>query len=98
MELSNGESAQLALTSLGYPIYLNFIIGIAKVLGAIAILQNKYKTVKEWAYAGFSIDFIGAWLSIIFSGGSIIQSFFMIPFLVILAVSYTFWKKREKKN
>src|SRR3989344_6652003 len=59
-ELLQTESAEKALTDLGYPAYLNYIIGVAKVLGAIALIQWKWRTIKEWAYAGFTIDIVGA--------------------------------------
>ena len=39
------------VTHLGYPAYLLKILGIAKFLGAIAILQGRFRTLKEWAYA-----------------------------------------------
>jgi len=41
---------------LGYPLYLLTILGVAKVIGALAIIQTKYRAVKEWAYAGFTIE------------------------------------------
>jgi hypothetical protein len=71
------------------------ITGAFKILGAIAILQNKYKTIKEWAFAGFAINFIGAFASRAFMGDAI---GLLIPPLVVLAVMfvvYYFWKKFE---
>lgn len=92
-ELSQTESAQKVLTDLGYPIYLNYILGVAKILAAIAILQPKFKTVKEWAYAGVTIDFLGATASMVLVGGGIASVLFMLPFFVILFISYALWKK-----
>ncbi len=44
--------------SLGYPIYLIYLIAIAKVLGVIVILSKRSKLLSEWAYAGFFFDVV----------------------------------------
>jgi len=92
-ELMQLESAKLILTQLGYPLYLNYILGAAKILGVIFIFQNKWKTLKEWAFAGFAIDIVGAGASVALSGEGIIASLGMIPFLVVMFASYALWKK-----
>src|ERR1700761_9681616 len=51
------------LNHLGYPLYNLPMFGVAKLLGVIAILQNRFRTVKEWAFAGFAFNFIGAFVS-----------------------------------
>lgn len=43
---------------LGYPAYIIYPLAAAKVLGVIAILTKKSRTLKEWAYAGFFFNFI----------------------------------------
>ncbi|WP_309616457.1 DoxX family protein [Salinibacterium sp.] len=48
---------------LGYPLYFVYIIGIAKILGAIVIIVPKFPRLKEWAYAGLVINMTGAFLS-----------------------------------
>ena len=48
------------MSHLGYPNYFTHFIGIAKILGAIAILVPGFRTIKEWAYAGLFFDLIGA--------------------------------------
>ena len=48
---------------LGYPPYFVYIIGVAKVLGAIAIVVPRFPRLKEWAYAGLIINMTGAFLS-----------------------------------
>lgn len=48
------------ITHLGYPIYLLRIIGIWKLLGAIALLIPGYPRLKEWAYAGIFFELSGA--------------------------------------
>ena len=95
-ELMQTQSAQDVMTQLGYPIYVNYIIGIAKVLGALAILQWRFRTIKEWAYAGFTIDIVGAALSNGFVEG-IGTALFTLVFLVPMALSYWLWKQTDTK-
>ena len=52
----NGEG----LVHLGYPVYLLKFLGAAKKLGVLAIVTGKFPAFKEWAYAGFAFDLLGA--------------------------------------
>ena len=45
---------------LGYPAYFLTLIGVAKILGVVAILIPKFPLVKEWAYAGFFLFNVGS--------------------------------------
>jgi len=45
---------------LGYPLYFMTILGVWKVLGAVAILVPRFPRLKEWAYAGIFFDLTGA--------------------------------------
>ena len=92
------EQAKEVMKHLGYPIYVNMIIGTAKLLGVIAILQWKFKTIKEWAYAGFTIDIIGAAASILFAGDGILMALPTAPFLIVMFASYFLWKKVEQQK
>lgn len=86
---------QVVLKHLGYPIYNMPMYGVAKLLGAIAILQPKFKTIKEWAYAGFTFNFLSAIISRIIVGDGIAD---LIPPFVIMGImfaSYFLWKKVE---
>lgn len=51
------------MSHLGYPNYFTVFIGVAKLLGAIAILVPGFRGIKEWAYAGLFFDLIGAFYS-----------------------------------
>ena len=82
------------IKALGYPVYLLKILGIAKTLGALAILYGKFRTLKEWAYAGFVIDVIGASMSHHFSGDPILKVVTPIIVLVFILASYFLWKKK----
>lgn len=93
--ITQQEAGKEVLKHLGYPMYLLIIVGIAKVLGAAAILQNKFYTIKEWAFAGFAINFIGAFASRAFVGDEI--SLLIPPFigLAIMFIPYFLWKKLD---
>lgn len=95
-ELVGTEAGNQLLISLGYPLYLNWILGIAKVLGAIVLVIPGLRVLKEWAYAGFAIDLIGATLSFMFSGYGFVDSIFPLIFLAVMFVSYWLWKKKDK--
>jgi len=90
------EQGKELMTHLGYPLYLMTILGIAKVLGVIAIVQQKYKTLKEWAYAGFTFDILGASLSFYFVGDGLVAALTTLIFLLVMFASYFLWKKVEQ--
>ena len=48
------------VTALGYPAYLLYILGPAKLAGSFVLAFPGLPRLKEWAYAGFTIDFLGA--------------------------------------
>ena len=89
------QAGQDVLKHLGYPMYLLVIAGTAKLLGVIAIVQTKYMTVKEWAYAGFAFNFICGFASRAFVGDSVIETIFPLIMLAILFIPYSLWKKYE---
>ena len=72
---------------LGYPIYFVTLLGIVKFLGAIALVQPRWKTLQEWAYAGFTFTFVGAVWTHVATGTSFIAALIA---LVLLGLSYWF--------
>lgn len=54
---------------LGYPLYLLPFLGVAKLLGIIALLIPGFPRIKEWAYAGLFFDLTGAVYSGLAVGG-----------------------------
>ncbi|MEJ0101914.1 MAG: DoxX family protein [Bacteroidota bacterium] len=93
--VSQQEAGQEVMRHLGYPMYVLIIFGIAKILGVIAIIQTKYQTIKEWAYAGFAFNFIGASASRALAGDGIATIIFPLIGLAIMFVPYFLWKKYE---
>ena len=93
--IAREKTGQEVMRHLGYPIYIMVITGVFKVLGAIAIAQNSLKTIKEWAFAGFFINFVGAFASRAFVGDSIGLLMFPLVILVVMFILYYFWKRYE---
>ena len=91
--LSKAPAMTETITALGYPIYFLKILGVAKLLGIAAILAGRLPTLKEWAYAGFTFDVLGAFLSHVLAGDSISIALIPLLFLVVQLGSYFLWRK-----
>lgn len=86
--------AKVFMSHLGYPDYFTRFIGILKILGAIALVIPGSSRIKEWAYAGFFFDMIGATYSQLATDGFMPPIFFMLLPLGFCAVSYVYFHKR----
>ena len=82
------------MNHLGYPNYFTPFIGIAKLLGVIAILVPGFPRIKEWAYAGLAFDLIGASYSQIAVDGLITPISFMLMPIILELLSYIFYHKK----
>ena len=92
--MNTPEAIALVSTQLGYPIYFIPFIGVAKLMGAIAILIPGFPRIKEWAYAGLAFDLIAATYSSIKVGEQASGWAFMLLPLAFLAASYILYHKR----
>lgn len=81
---------------IGMPAYLLPFLGVAKILGVIAILVPGFPRLKEWAYAGLVFDLIGATYSLSASGQVGGFPIFMALPLLLAAASYTWYHKKRK--
>lgn len=87
MYLSHNAQVMASFAALGYPYYFPNILGIAKLLGVITLLVPRFPLLKEWAYAGFTITFISAFISHIVSNDAGHAPPSVIA-LILLAISY----------
>ena len=85
--LSGGQQAVQGFTHVGYPQQLRVLLGIAKPLGAIALLLPGWPRLKEWAYAGFTFAWIAAFVAHYLAGDGP-KAFTPLVALALLAVSY----------
>jgi len=86
--LSGDPKAVQGFALAGYPQQLRIILGIAKPLGAIALIVPGFVKLKEWAYAGFTFAWICAVVAH-YSMGQKVEAIFPVVLLVLLYVSYT---------
>jgi len=87
------EAGKEALAHLGCPEYDLTIFGVAKILGSIVILQPEFRTIKEWAYDGFTINFIGAFASHAFVGDGVGMLIPPVIALALMFISYLFMEE-----
>ena len=82
-----GQSMMIEnLQKMGYPPFLATILGVAYLIGLIALWQTKSIFLREWSVAGFCIALIGAVLSHNFTGQPFAES---LPALVLLGLLLT---------
>ena len=76
------------VVKLGYPPYFLPLLGVWKILGAVAVLVPRFPLVKEWAYAGFFFSMSGAIYSHIAFGNPVKDIF---PSLLLLTLTIVSW-------
>lgn len=85
--LSGSPQAVEGFAHAGYPQQLRIILGIAKPLGAIALLAPGFSKLKEWAYAGFTFAWISAFVAHYLAKDGA-KTFMPLILLAVLAISY----------
>ncbi len=85
--LSGSAQAVQGFAHVGYPQQLRIILGVAKLLGAIALLSPGVPTLKEWAYAGFTFAWICAFFAHYLAKDRP-EAFMPLVLLALLVVSY----------
>ena len=78
---------------LGYPPYMLPFLGVAKLLGVIALLVPGFPRIKEWAYAGMFFDLTGAVYSGLSVGGFDPKMLIMLVPFGLGALSYLYHHK-----
>jgi hypothetical protein len=82
------------VAGLGYPTYFFAILGLWKVLGAIAIVAPGFPRLKEWAYAGIFFDLTGAAASCAWVGGYGAYDFHVAAPLIMTGFLVASWALR----
>ena len=80
--------------SISMPTYLINFLSIAKILGVLAILVPGFPRLKEWAYAGLTIDLIGALVCNYYSASTTTGWLPMILFIALAFASYFLYHKK----
>lgn len=93
------EDAVKFMRSLGYPDYFMPFIGVAKILGSIAILIPGFPRIAEWAYAGLMFDLIGATYSqVAVMGFQTPMLFMVLPFTFAILSHWLYHRKLQLSN
>ncbi|WNQ14021.1 DoxX family protein [Paenibacillus aurantius] len=83
---------------LGYPVYFLTVIGVWKVLGAVAILVPRFPRIKEWAYAGIFFEMTGAAASHAFVGDYGAFAYHILTTLGFAALALVSWVLRPESR
>ena len=96
---SQSERAKESMAHLGYPQYFGVMIVGFRILGVFALMIPKVPgRVKEWAYAGFTIEFIAASISHTVVEGFNFLSVLPLIILGILVASYLSYHKMNDEK
>ena len=105
--IGSGGAAQIAqyhanprgvVPVLGYPLYFFAILGVWKILGALAILVPGFPRLKEWAYAGIVFDLTGAAASCIAVGVYGAYAFHVLAPLLLTVLTAASWALRPQSR
>ena len=95
----NSDLAKQGIAHIGYPDYFRIELTIFKVLGGLAlIIPSVPARVKEWAYFGFVIDFVSAFIGHVVVDGFNGQAMFPLIMLIFLIISYVYYHKTRIKK
>lgn len=76
------------MSHLGYPLYFIVMLGIWKILGAVAISVPRFTRLKEWAYAGMFFNLTSAAISNAIVGNTIGEIVTPLILLVVASISW----------
>ncbi len=85
--LTKNNTLLTSMKTLGYPEYFPTLLGVWKLLGAAALSAPGTPTLKEWAYAGLTFTYTGAFVSHLAKGEKK-ESIAPLLTLALLASSY----------
>jgi uncharacterized membrane protein YphA (DoxX/SURF4 family) len=90
-DLTHAADVDATMVHLGFPLHVATLLGIWKILGAIALVAPRLPRLKEWAYAGIAFDLTGAaWAHAAVGDGA---SAVVTP-LVLLGIAAASWALR----
>lgn len=93
------EEVKSSFVHLGFPDYFRIELGIAKMLGALTLLLPMMPDkIKQFAYAGFTINLLSAAIAHMASGDPLSVSITPLVFLGILTVSYVYYEKLKYRS
>ena len=82
------DAVEQAFVHLGFPAYFRIQLGLMKIIGIILLLAPLPDFYKEWAYSGYAVTFVSAYIAHAASGDPISARVAPLVMLVVLLVSY----------
>jgi len=82
------EAPAQTIERLGYPDYFHVLLGVGKIVGAVALVVPLPRSPKEWVYAGFTFDFVAAVISHVMVGDPVSSLVMPVGALAVLMASY----------
>jgi hypothetical protein len=83
------EAPAATFDRLGFPDYFRVQLGIAKIVGSVALLVPLPRWIKEWTYAGFIIDLGSAFIAHLAVGDPVSTLVMPVVGGLLLMTSYT---------
>ncbi len=88
LNLTQSDQVVTVMNHLGYPLYFASILGMWKLLGAVAIVIPRFPRLKEWAYGGFFFNLTAAAASHTAVGDSAADIVAPLGFLALVIASW----------
>lgn len=95
-EVIHHPSGQEIMRHLGYPEHVLTVLGVGKLLGAVALVQPWFRTIKEWAYAGFTFNLLGAAVARYAVHDGFWLTVSPLLFLGFMLLSYALWRRAAR--
>ena len=90
---------KIGYAHIGFPDWFRVELGIAKLLGAIALIVPKVPSrIKEWAYFGFFVNFFSAILAHYAVNDPVVNLIAPLAMLILLITSYITYHKVTVKT
>lgn len=88
-ELAQSAVVLESMTAIGVPQRLLFLLAPLKLAGVVTLLFATDKRLKEWAYAGFFFNLLGAVYLLITAGRPVLPDLIVSPvYLVLWLIAY----------
>ncbi|MGB2603960.1 MAG: DoxX family protein [Candidatus Sulfotelmatobacter sp.] len=91
-DVLRAPQVRVVIDRLGYPAYFLVILGVWKLLGAVAVIVPRFPLLKEWAYAGVVFNLTGALASNVASGVTDTGTF--VYLVLMMGVTAASWAMR----
>jgi len=95
MSFKSTPEGDAMLKHIGFTPQIMQLLAVLKILGVITLLVPGFPRLKEWAYAGFTFDLLGAIYAFAVAGDPVKDWIFLIVALGFVAGSYVCWRRKS---